>query len=888
MSGLRRVFHLGQWGPAAGEGVTWEIEHHVEERIDELVAQGCSAEEARQEALRAFGDMNRLRRELLDIDGRSERRRLMVRVLDDLAQDVRYGWRGIRLNPGIALGVILTLALGIGANAAMFSVVDALLLRPLPFEDPEELVELYMVMPSDEYGRPNIPYEVARGWEESQERPVVLHSRATVLYTGGLEPKTLSVQAVTPAFGDVFGVAPLLGRSFGPGDADPAAADVVLVDYGFWQSDLGGERDVLGRTVTLNGIGYTVIGVMPKGFRFPVYSTTAAWVPLRSDGTVLGQSPRGGYIGAIVRAPAAERAVLDTRAGAIGGVLFRAADPASERTLRLEPLAGGRARNPDLRQAMVLLSAAVGLILIVAGVNMVNLLLARGSARANEMAVRLAMGASRGRIVRQIATEAVLLALLGGAAAVLVSIVVVRALQGIMPNSVTFFAPYAIAIEQRTLLFTFVVALASGLLFGLLPAFSATDWARSADSSALTRYATRTPGKLRLRRGLVVLEVAFSVMLLITASLLINSFVRLMRVDPGMRLENMAVLQFDVSTSRYPEPAARGEYLRRLEERIAAVAGVESATLTGGLPPNTNISFGLALEVEGDGPRPTSDDMILPHSEVGPDFFAVTGARLLAGRAFLAREDRGSGSVIIDEDFARHLWPDRAAAGRRFRLGPQGDWLTVVGVMGDMRLMGPGEQRAGYSLLYPIGSYDSIAGQLAIAIRTRGNPRPVLSAIRSAVRDVDPDQPIQELVPGTTYYAQAVDMPRFLAVLMGILAALALTLAAVGIHGVLTFGVAQRRHELGMRMVLGARAAELGRLIVGEGLVLAAVGIVLGIAGALLGTRLVQGVLYGVGAVDLPTFAAAIGFVLLVVAAATVRPARRASRLDPSEVLRAQ
>ena len=883
---MRRLFHLGQWGPAVDEGVTWEIEHHLQERIDELEAEGFSAAEAREEALRAFGDMKRLRGELLDIGGRSERRRVMLRVLDDLAQDIRYGLRGVRLNPGIALGVILTLALGIGANAAMFSVVDALLLRPLPYAEPEELVDIFMITPPNEFGRPNIPYAVARGWQEAQERPVMLHSRASVLHTGGLEPRTRTVQAVTPEFGSVLGVAPLLGRSIEASDADPASPDVIVVDYGFWQTDLGAAADVLGRTVALNGIEHTVIGVMPRGFRFPTYSTTEGWIPMRSDGVVLGRQSGASYVEAAMRVPLAERAVLNAQAVTLGRALFEAVEAPAETSLRLESMGGRRGGNAELKEAMILLSGAVLLILLVAGVNMANLLLARGSARTNEMAVRMALGAARGRVVRQIATEAVLLALLGGAAAVVVALLVVKALQGIMPSSVTFWAPYAVAIEQRTLLFTFAVALVSGLVFGLLPAFSATDWA--AHGGGLTRYAKSTRSKRRLRRSLVVAEIAFSVMLLITASLLINSFVRLMRVDPGMTLDDMAVLQFTVSTSAYPDGATRGAYLRRLEERIAAVPGVESVALTGGLPPHTNISFGLTLEVEGEAPKPTEPGMLLPHSSVGSDFFDVTGARLLAGRAFLPTEEYNSGSVIIDEDLARHLWPNGAAAGQRFRLDPEWDWLTVVGVMADMRLLGPDERRGEFALLYPLGSYENIGGQLGMAIRTRGDPRPVLPAIRSAVREVDPNQPIQELVPATTYYAQAVDLPKFLAVLMGILAALALALAAVGVHGVLAFGVAQRHHELGMRMVLGARAADLGRLVVGEGLMLAAAGIVLGVTGALLGTRIVQGVLYGVGPVDIPTFAFAIAGVLIVVTAATLRPARRAARLDPSEVLRAE
>lgn len=880
---MRRLFHLGQWGPAVDEGVAWEIEHHLQERIDELVSEGLTAEDARQEALRAFGDMKRLRRELLDIGGRSERRRLMLRVLDDLAQDIRYGLRGVRLNPGIALGVILTLALGIGANAAMFSVVDALLLRPLPYEEPGELVDVFVMTPPNEFGRPNIPYDIARGWQEAQHRPVMLHSRATVLYTGGVEPKSIAVQGVTPEFGDVFGVAPMLGRGFEPADADPSSPDVVLLDYSFWQTDLGADRGVLGSTVALNGIPHTVIGVMPKGFRFPIYSTTAGWVPLRTDGVMLGRQIRG-LVEAAMRVGEEERSAINAQAAATGSALFRQADPASERTLRLEPMSERRGGNADTKQALLLLSGAVALILLVAGVNMVNLLLARGSARTNEMAVRMALGAARGRIVRQIATEAVILALLGGAAAVFVAIVVVRALHGIMPGSITFWATHAIAVEQRTLVFTFLVALASGLAFGLLPAFSASDWSGSTDGAALTRYATRTRGKRRLRRSLVVVEIAFSVMLLITASLLINSFARLMSVDPGMRLENMAVLDLDVSTSTYPDPAARAAYLRRLEERVASVPGVSAVTLVSGMPPRPmSLMFGVQFEPEGSAAR-SGEDVILPATDVRPDFFAVTGARLIDGRPFEQNEDASSNTVIVDEDLARHLWPGGSAVGRRFRLRSDADWLTVIGVMADLRLLGPDERTSDFALLQPLGDAD---GQ-TMAIRTHSDPRSVLAGVRSAVRDIDPNQPIQDLAPATTYYAQAVDMPRFLAVLMGILAALALALAAVGVHGVLAFGVAQRSHELGVRMVLGARAGELGRLVVGEGLVLAVIGIVLGIGGALLSTRVVQGVLYGVGAVDVPTFAVAIAGVLIVVAVATLRPARRAAQLDPSEVLRAQ
>jgi predicted permease len=378
-------------------------------------------------------------------------------------------------------------------------------------------------------------------------------------------------------------------------------------------------------------------------------------------------------------------------------------------------------------------------------------------------------------------------------------------------------------------------------------------------------------------------------MLLVTAALLINSFTRLVRVEPGMQLDRMAVLQFAISPSRYPAGEARGAYLRGLEQRVAAVPGVAAATLSGGLPPNTSISFGVVLEAEGGEPKPLDDAQLLPHTSVGPDFFAVTGARLLAGRAFTTGEDYDTHNVIIDDDLARHLWPGgaQAAVGRRFRTDPESDWLNVVGVMADLRLLGPDERRGEFALLYPVGSYDRLNGQVAMAIRTAGDPNTVLHGVRAAVHDADPNQPIQELVPATTYYAQAIDMPRFLAVLMGILAALALVLASVGIHGVLAFGVAQRRHELGVRMVLGARAGELRRLVVGEGIVLAGIGILFGVAGALLAARLVDSVLYGVSAGDRITVGIVILATLIVAAIATLRPAQRAASLDPAEVLRA-
>jgi putative ABC transport system permease protein len=885
MSG-RRLFHLRLWGPRVREGVDWELAHHLEERVDELVASGLTPAAARGEALRAFGDVATVRRQLLELDTRAARRRGLVRYFDDLVQDIRFGLRSIRLRPGLAAGIVLTLALGIGANAALFAVLDALLLRPLPYAAPTELADVCVATPQHECAGRLLPEPVARGWQASHPGAALLHARMTARYTGGIEARSVAVQAVTSDFHEVLGVAPVLGRSLLPEDEESASPHVALVDYGFWRGVLGGEASAIGGTIVLNGISHTVVGVMPARFRFPTYSTTEAWIPLRRDETLLGFPLRGGFIEAVARVDGARFDAANARIAAAGSALFRESNPESESSLRLRPMAEFR-RIEEHTRAMMLLGGAALMILLVAGVNMVNLLLARCAARAEEIAVRMAVGAARGRIVRQVATEALLLALLGGAAAVGVAVGVVHVLRDMIPSSITFFAPYDIAVEQRTLLFTFAVAAASGLVFGLLPALNASTWATPAQGGRLSRYAGRTRGSRRLQRGLVVTEVAFSVTLLITAALLINSFTRLMRNDPGIRLDGLAVMEFGVSSRSYPEPEQRGAYLRRLEERVSALPGVESATISGGLPPRSGqIYFGVVFEPEGAPPVPAAEGTIFPVTDAAPNFFEVTGARLLAGRTFTLSDARDSGHVIIDENLARHLWAGESAVGRRFRIREDAPWLTVIGVMADLRLLGPDERRGEFAMLRPFANYDGVGGQLTMAVRTRGNVRAALPAIRAAVREVDPEQPIIDLLPARSYYARGADMPRFLALITGCLALLALVLAAIGIHGVLAFGVAQRRHEIGVRMVLGARADAIAGSVVAEGLALTAIGLALGVAGALLAARIVESALYGIGAVDVPTYLATAAVVLLVTLAATLRPALRATATDPITVIR--
>jgi predicted permease len=389
-----------------------------------------------------------------------------------------------------------------------------------------------------------------------------------------------------------------------------------------------------------------------------------------------------------------------------------------------------------------------------------------------------------------------------------------------------------------------------------------------------------------VRNILVASEVALSVTLLIGAGLLLNSFIRLQRVDPGFQMDNLAVLTLSLSSTTFPEEAQRSEFARQLEQRLEALPGVQRVSITGGLPPTAGLFMTeVAFEVQGEQPRPQPPDLLVPETAVGPDFFEVTGARLLAGRAFTEEDDRQSGNVIIDEDLARYLWPDRSPLGQRFRVRSEEPWYTVVGVMADLKLMGADDRRVRFELLRPL---TTPSGYLALAIRTISDPRPLLPSIRAAVREVNPNQPIWELAPATVLYAEAIDLPRFLTVLVTTLAALALTLAAIGIFGVLAYVVNQRQHEFGIRLALGARAEDLRRMIVRQGFQLALAGAVIGLSGALVLTRFIGGTLYGVQPNDPVTLAIVMVTMLSVALLACLQPARRATTLDPAAVLRSE
>jgi putative ABC transport system permease protein len=630
----------------------------------------------------------------------------------------------------------------------------------------------------------------------------------------------------------------------------------------------------------LDGTPHTVLGVMPEGFKFPEYSTTEFWVPLPLTGEIAGNR-----VELVARVDEQGISAAELASGPLAAGLFGERQGLDSATVRLTSMEARRGGYDELRQAAWLLFSAVGLILLVAASNAFNLLLVRTADRGRELAVRRALGASRGRVVRQLMTETLGLALIAGAVAVAVALFATRALQDLLPDTLVFFLPHAIEVEQRALTVAFVLAIAAGTVLGVLPALVSTRPGRSVRRDGLTPYAAYTPARTRLRRGLVVAEVTMAIILLTGAGLLLNSFLRLARVDIGVDTENLALLTLSVTRTTVGDSARESTFLPTLEERIRGIPGVLGATATGHLP-SSMLYFGTALQAEGRDPAGRDPEM-WPSADVSSDFFEVLGARLIAGRSFRSGETKADDVAIIDRDLARYLWETEDPLGRRFRMRENEPWLTVVGVVDDLLLEARDGSASDFVLLYPFDATQP-AGYSTVAIRTAGHPTAVFPAVRAAVRELAPNLPIDELTLAEEVYAEDIQMPRFLAFLVGVLGGFGLILAAVGVFSVLAYEVAQRSREIGVRMALGATAGEMQRMVVRQGLFLTCLGAALGLAAVLVLSRYLGGMLFELEPTDPATLAAVVAIMLVVAAAASLVPAQRTTRVHPAEAIRAE
>ena len=807
--------------------------------------------------------------------------------MDALLQDVRYGLRRLRAAPAFAATVILTLALGIGANTAIFSVVNALLLRPLPYAEPGRLVTIEHRYPGlDDMKAP----VSAAGFADYQANTRSFAAMAVETgwgpnLTGVGEPERLTGARVSGRFFPTLGVAPLLGRALRPDEDQPGRNQVVVLSHGLWLRLFGGEPGAVGRTMQLNGESYEVVGVMPPGFRDFFNRRAELWTPLAlpPDRYTDGQWTNE-WLNLVARLKPGvteEQARTEMRTHA-DALRQRFPDDFPDRwSLLVTSLA--EKGSGDTRPALLVLLGAVGFVLLIACANVANLLLARGASRMREVAVRSALGAPRRALVRQLLVESLLLALAGGLAGLLVGAAAVRALVAWNPGDL----PWAsdIRVDGLVLAFTAGVAVLTGILFGLVPAVqtSRSDLQTVIKEGGRGVHAER--GGRTLRRALVVAEVALALVLLAGSGLLLKSFARLQRVDPGFVPERLLTFAVALPAARYPSDTQRIAFFDQLFPRLAALPGVRAAGGTSVLPFGGNWSTG-SFTVEGftpaeDEPGPWGDIRI-----VSPDFLQALGAPLRRGRHLTPDDGPGRPRVaVVDEEMVRRYWPDADPIGKRITFGPDSApaWIEIVGVVGHTMHEGL-DADARVQLYLPYAQRNP--GQLTVALRTTGDPARLTAAARSAVRAIDPDQPIANVRTMEELVDTSLGGRRLAAVLLAVFAGVALLMAAVGIYGVMSFAVAQRTRELGVRVALGASRASVLRLVVRQGMGLVLLGVAIGAAGALGLTRLIASQLYAVRSTDPATF----GLVALALVAtalvAILVPAARAMRLDPVAALR--
>ncbi len=808
-----------------------------------------------------------------------------------LLSDVRYAVRLLAKTPGFTAIAVLTLGLGIGANTAIFSVIDAVLLRPLPYPEPTRLVAVWEAGLAGSGAADSVAPPNFIDWREQSTVFDGLTALATrsVNLSGRGDPERLDGLRVTAEFFDVLGVSPLLGRTFGASEDRAGEPPVVVLSHGLWTRRYGADPALVGNTMLLDGTPHTVLGVMPQGFFFRD-RTVEVWLPMAfSD---FERTQRGAHfitvIGRLARTStlAAARAEMATIAARLEEAHPRFNTGLGATVMPLhESVVGG------IRPTLLVLLGAVGFVLLIACTNLANMLLARATLRERELAVRRALGAGRRRVVRQLLVESTALALLGGAAGVLLAVWGLDALLALGPDDIARLDDTVI--DGRVLLFTAVVSLGTGVLFGLLPALQLTsnDVTRGLREGGRGSVGTSSS---RVRTALTTVEIALAVVLLVGATLMINSFVRLQRIDPGFDPESVLTLRVDLAGERYSSGAQRLAFYRDLLERVNALPGVQRSGMVTMLPlGGDGITLGITIEgaaVAGDDQSPR-DMSFSSFRVVMPGYFESMGIPLVRGRDVSERDtDAAPGVAVISEAMARTYWPGDDPLGRRFKLGrgPETPWKEVVGVAGDVRQSELRDEPVPAMYVPASQSHPTFAAPRMLTIDVAGDPIAIAPAVRQVIQSIDPNQPVSRVRRLSAIVSDSVSQPRFYAALLGAFGIVALLLAALGVYGVIAYSVSQRAHEIGLRLALGAERRDILRMVLGQGIGVTTVGLLLGLAGAALLGRLLSSLLFGVTVTDPFSFLTASAVLAAVALFACYVPARRAMELDPMETLRAE
>jgi len=863
------------------EDLDEELRAHLEMLEEENVRREIPLEEARYAALRSFGGVEQVKEAYREQRG--------LPMMETFAHDLRFGIRQLRRSPGFALVAVLTLALGIGANAAIFSVVNSVLLRPLPYPDAAELFDVYQKTEGGSYNVFSGPNYFA--WKDHVQvlQQFAVWTSGSYNLADNNRPEHVLAGPVTANIFPLLGVNPILGRTFLPQEDRPGGPKVAVLSYAFWQRRYGGAPDVIGNTLKLNGDGYTIVGVMPRGFQVPT-SAAELWLPFQLSPANPNASARGLHwlFGLARLKPGMSRSQAEAELNSLT-TQMKQEYPNTDAGygLLLTPLIDDVVGT--VRPVLRILLASVGLVLLIACVNVANLLLARATARHREIALRATLGASRARVVRQLLTESSVLALLGSALGLLLAFGAVHLLALLAPAG-SIPRIDTISVDGRALLFTLLVTVVTGFAFGAAPAVQASKCDLNEALKESGRSADTSRGRRRARGVLVVSEVAVALMLLIGAGLMIRSFWRVKDQKLGFNPDDILSLKISLPADKYSSER-RIAFRRSLVENVAALPGVQSVAITRNLP-LSGVDPSLFVTVPGRPPVAPGKEPIVRARFVTPGYFRTMSITLLKGRDFTdADGPEAPGAVIISETLARQFWPNQDPIGKQIKPGYPGSPLlcTVVGVAADVRhwltIEEPPVAYYPYPQIPP--SFGPLLeGMMTLVVHTAADPAALTAPVRERIHQLDPDAPVFSIETMQGLVRDAAASNRFQMLLFGVFAAIGMALAAVGIYGVISYSVSQRTHEIGIRMALGAERGQVLNLVVGQGLVLTCAGVAIGLAGALGLSRFLATLLYDVKPTDPATFIA-VSLVLAAVALlASFIPARRATKVDPVVALR--
>ena len=866
-------------------GLDEELHTHVEHQVEKDVQSGLAREEAARRARLEFGGLDQVKEECRDARG--------VNFIETLIQDARYGLRMLVKTPGFTAVAVLTLALGIGANTAIFSAVDAVLLKSLPYGDPDRLVYVSEFWPHEPLVRTAVPSPDFGNWREHSglfDGMAGFGGGGAVNLTGSGEPERIQGVAVTANLFAVLGTEPSLGRSFLPREDQPNGLGAVILSHALWERRFGRDPRLIGKAVMLDDKSYTVVGVMPASFRFPDNGfRTELFLPM---GLPAGPNWHDPEHFRLLRMIGRLRPGVTIAAAKseLGGLARQTASEEPPQFVRMradmeihviplhEQLVG------DVRPVLLILLGAVGLVLLIGCVNVTHLQLARSALRQREIAVRAALGAGKLRLARQLLTEGVLLSLLGGGGGLAVAFYGVRLLRRLGPQTIPQLV--RVRIDARMLGFALAVTLLTSIVFGLAPVLAATktDVKESLKEGGLRT----TSGQVhrRVRHVLVVAELALAIVLLAGSGLLIRSFIRLSAVDPGFEPRHLLTARITLPKTKYAKPEQQAAFLRHLLEGAQSLHGVQSAAIGSGLPLIGPRSI-MGIAVEGKPFPPPGAAPDIPYDDVSADYFRTLQMPLLRGRLFNQRDHEGAPLVaVVNQAFVKRFFPDRDPIGKHVKTGAMtGPWCEIIGVVGDVKQQGLNRENDP-EIYAPY--LQSPEPEMILVLRSAADPSGLTNTVRREVEGIDKNLPVYDAATMEERLADSIAPARFNTLLVSLFAAVALLLAAVGVYGVMSFAVARRTHEIGIRMALGADRRDVLRLVVGEAMILTAIGVGVGVAGALGLTRFLSGLLYGVRPTDPVTFSAVATLLAAVALLASYIPARRAIRVEPVTALRCE